>query len=511
MATKWLSLILLLGAFVGAEAQVINAASCNQSDVQKAFNAVTASTTTINIPAGTCHWTADASLTVPSASTTLTISGATSCTGSGAPGGSAITCTDNTVIIDDDTTDGNYLIQVQPAQAASYFRFTGITLQLGTGATKVHGFLSMPGFTQNLRVDHNDFNYQGGTIWAAYWEYGVFDHNLFGGAAIVLKMDYVGNTNGGSASPYNGDGEWANPTGFGGADFIFVENNTFNTSVFGAMDDCYSAGKFVIRYNQINGMTTQTHPTGGSGRGRGCRAYEIYNNNFSAASGSHVFNVFYDSSGTALVWNNSAPTGYNNFIVLYSDRYSNYPYVQTDTPNGWGYCGSQQDGVASAWDGNTLSNGYPCLDQPGQGQSDLLEYDFPNAIDTVTGTISWPNQKLEPVYEWLNTYSTDGGCSATICLGDSSGTRMTSNRDYYIYTASFTGASGTGSGLLSARPATCTPNVAYWATDTNTLYQCSATNTWTVYYTPYTYPHPLTQGPPPPPPSPPTGLNATVQ
>ena len=38
--------------------------------------------------------------------------------------------------------------------------------------------------------------------------------------------------------------------------------------------------------------------------------------------------------------------------------------------------------------------------------------------------------------------------------------------------------------------------------------QCTATNTWTLYYTPYTYPHPLVSGssPPPPPPPPPPSV-----
>ena len=45
-------------------------------------------------------------------------------------------------------------------------------------------------------------------------------------------------------------------------------------------------------------------------------------------------------------------------------------------------------------------------------------------------------------------------------------------------------------GLLADRPATCTTGVGYWATDTETLYTATSTNTWGTYYTPYTYPHP---------------------
>jgi len=76
------------------------------------------------------------------------------------------------------------------------------------------------------------------------------------------------------------------------------------------------------------------------------------------------------------------------------------------------------------------------------------------------------------------------------------------NRDWYTTASSFNGTTGVGRGTLAARPATCTPGVAYWATDQGEwnaksagpdgeLFKCTATNTWTLYYIPYPYPHPL--------------------
>jgi hypothetical protein len=78
-----------------------------------------------------------------------------------------------------------------------------------------------------------------------------------------------------------------------------------------------------------------------------------------------------------------------------------------------------------------------------------------------------------------------------------------------------------GFGNLSNRPTTCTTNaletgggVGYFAIDQGsqgTLYRCSSTNTWTVHYRPYAYPHPLVTsgGGSSVPPSAPTNL--TVQ
>jgi hypothetical protein len=59
---------------------------------------------------------------------------------------------------------------------------------------------------------------------------------------------------------------------------------------------------------------------------------------------------------------------------------------------------------------------------------------------------------------------------------------------------------------LASRPIFCTPGVSYWATDQNKLYQCTKINTWSLYFVPYTYPHPLQGGADTVPPAAPTGL-----
>jgi hypothetical protein len=65
------------------------------------------------------------------------------------------------------------------------------------------------------------------------------------------------------------------------------------------------------------------------------------------------------------------------------------------------------------------------------------------------------------------------------------------NLTFWNQQDAFNGSVGIGVGPLSARPSTCAQGVAYWATDTHTLYKATAPNTWAAYYKPYTYPHPL--------------------
>ena len=127
---------------------------------------------------------------------------------------------------------------------------------------------------------------------------------------------------------------------------------------------------------------------------------------------------------------------------------------------------------------------YPCIDQPGRGAGDNLS----GASSAPPTPTRWPHEAIDPIYAWGNTRNGQPSYLHAVY------THVQPNRDYYDDRAG-----GVTTGLSSARPQTCTPLTAYWATDQNTLYQCSATKTWTVHYKPYTYPHPLTLGSPSPP------------
>jgi hypothetical protein len=171
---------------------------------------------------------------------------------------------------------------------------------------------------------------------------------------------------------------------------------------------------------------------------------------------------------------------------------------------------------AVAWgvgDSIQISRAYQCIDQPGRIGGSLLSGTTPSPTNS-SGTYMY--QTLDPVYEAADVANAGSG-SLNFGFVSSQSARMIANRDYFAEvsqasqtspTSPFNGTVGTGYGTLANMPSTCTPGsggapgVAYWATDQGSwntsgsggqgvLYVCTATNTWTVYFTPYIYPHPL--------------------
>jgi hypothetical protein len=515
------------------------AASVSESDFLAALPSPsnTNATVVVNIPAGTSGWSTALSYTIPAAVTNLTIHGATTVNCSGTAGTSGYSCTaaDSTVI--QDNINGTYQIQITTGTASSQLRITGLTLQGGSATSPKYGNIAIYGSSHNVRLDHNHFNISGYASnivggWVRFYgpELGVVDHNVldmgpnqttdWNGIQVDTTAAAFGDSIG------NGDGTFQNPTPWGTGNLIYVENNQFNG---GYGNDCEGAGLMVMRYNTFNAMTVamQNHATkSDAGSLRGCRAEEFYHN-YIAAGTTEEDGMVGSKGTTELVWGNTMQSGTAyRFWAGSTDRQTN-AQSETNTPNGWGYCGTavNSNGVGSAWDGNSNSStGYPCLDGIGRGQTTqaLNGQNLPNRLNSVTGNIAWPQQYLEPIYLWMNSY----GSAVPVSIRD---TVTQQNVDIFAESANFNGTTGTGYGILSARPSTCTAGpggtyytsptgsygVAYWATDANSgngeLYVCTSTNTWTGIYQPYTYPHPLTAGTTVTTVNPPTNLAATVQ
>jgi hypothetical protein len=226
---------------------------------------------------------------------------------------------------------------------------------------------------------------------------------------------------------------------------------------------------------------------------------EVYNNTIDIAD--HYRPIHHQGATEFIVFNNNID---NDYIAVQHFRGTKEP---------------DEGGCDSEWcDGSDRSPdfidgrrsptgtyyGYPCWHQPGRDA----------------------NATLKPLYAWNNLY---GSTQVTLDNGmaqeNYAAYQLHANRDYYdavsknaqtSKTSPFNGTTGMGFGTAAFRPDTCTPTpealdagyggVGYWATDAggdwnkkspNTsgndgvLYQCTSTNTWTVAYTPYTYPHPL--------------------
>lgn len=407
------------------------------------------------------------------------------------------------------------------------YRITGIQFSRTAGVTSGTFWFYGQGVTASLakvRIDHNTFTgfddntgSDTGTILylgestSPNTVYALIDHNTWTATYNSMFVKPFGNglPNTNHASSHRGT-----------ASAVVMEDNTFTfttvtaNTLGGGCVDSWRAAEFVIRYNTFTNCLTTFHGVDHATT----LLTEIYGNTFERTSGSGGIwedgqrLLHHQGSGEMFIWGNTFKhTGTINSSAIEMTHYRSAP---CDTDNNYDCAIPQCDGTSTTTypDGNTSPTatyrGYPCWYQPGRA---------PNGGSPAWGILS-------PVYFWQNADNSTGNLVGVDVDAPFTGspiyvtTHLVANRDYFIAvsknaqtssTSPFDGTTGVGFGTLANRPTTCTHTtapdgddgggVAYFATDQGTwknggaggvLYRCSATNTWTVQYTPYTYPYP---------------------
>jgi hypothetical protein len=457
-----LGALAVFGFPILVDAATIDAATCAQADVASAINSAARGDTVI-VPAGTCAWSTSVSL-----SKGITLMGAgidrTTITRSGVviavnPDTTAI-ANDDTIKINGFTFNGNNaalnLITVAGAGASGAKPFTHLIIgdnkfQNTSNTTSGSGVISTKGQVR-----------------------GVIYHNTFDRCNVIAKVMGSDDTT-----------EWANTSynkfSYGSADNLYFEDNTILYS------STYSGGD-----------------PGWIESGQGARIVGRFNSwNLANASQQELWDIHGFQN-----WNGSVNSGQTGTMLV--------EYYNNAITNAGGYRWINHRGSWGMFFSNTATGS-------GGMSIDINQY----APGDVGGSGCAAQISPTPTYipQVNNTYvfnNTRNGSQVVMnqgAIGDGCGTTV--NNGYWNYTAAFNGAVGVGVGPASARPSTCTTGVGYWATDEGEwnsphagadgqFYKCTSTNTWALYYKPYTYPHPLRTGSPSVL-APPTNLSTVVQ
>jgi hypothetical protein len=307
---------------------------------------------------------------------------------------------------------------------------------------------------------------------------GLVDHNVIYDSEQIAPIE--------SYAPTGlslGQDAWDRPLNLGDAHALFIESNQWIVDNNGGwystgLEAPHGAGaKFVYRYNTWNcSKSFTTDFAGGHGPDigncggvTGTRSMEIYGNTGTFSSSCYAGITI--RSGTALVYNNAATSG-QMYAGLWEDRASTSEIVGLDWPS--------------------LNYYKPCKQAP--QISDFatcwpLPYGI-SACGSISGAHGGAGNVSSQCVGTLGTTFWNNSFAPGASNDGPNQTYVTLNREYW----------NASSGPQANLPATCTAdgNTYYGTTDTNQLYKCTATDVWTLVYTAYTYPHPLTNDIQPP-------------
>jgi hypothetical protein len=338
MARAGLGLVCLLGCSpclgITGQGRTLTAASLLQPDVQRAVDAA-ADGDTVKLPAGTATWTTG--VTVADKFISIVGSGIDETTivaGEYAP--SAIHPTHRVFTIS--------------AKRGGLTRLTRLTIEGGTGARDDYnkGMVAIGGDSTTWRIDHLRIRATRTCAMHVYSGGGVIDHCRF---ELVGWIFGIYGFNGGGSY---GDDAWAETAELGsGNKAFFVEDNVFTATDRSFALDGWAGERVVFRHNTLRNTMIGNHGTESSGRLRGARSFEIYENTI-ALSGPTYYSAIELRSGTGVIFNNAISGDVSEAL-----RVDNYRDFGSFSP--WGIASGE-----SPFDKNDVDrNGKPIVYEAG--------------------------------------------------------------------------------------------------------------------------------------------------
>jgi hypothetical protein len=334
---------------------------------------------------------------------------------------------------------------------------------------------------------------------------------------------------------------WQHNHTMGGENNIFIEDNIFSDT--GYVCDANSNARMVVRFNSITGTNKiDGHGLASNSPARGVRNMEVYGNTFT--SNDTAVTRIEMRGGTCMVFNNTADVGGWFFMTEYGYQawWPNFGFrgvitASTENPStitnneNHGYLDGYRVQVAATattpdlgdvytitvtspttftipvdvtsggsvdWITTALTlNNYPIPDQIGNGK-DGGPREPAYVWGNVRDGLPWERNVWSPHADAITNYRLEeGDAMATFTEKDV----VQSNRDFFA-DAGFDDNTGVTVGTAAEMAmATPTNGHGFWVTDEGEwnsdnpgadgrLYRGNG-SAWVLYYTPYTYPHPL--------------------